>query len=1256
MHVRTSPVVMATAGDPGDIHARQCGTCDGASASCWCVDCSEALCDACLAAHRRVTLTRSHRVLNRQPEGPSLVFPTKFCRIHPSEELKLFCFSCCQLTCRDCQLADHQNHRFDFVSKAVASVKKQLDACMQPFRAQMDASRRSLQDMETRLQVLARCESFMTSKLQKHVDTLMEMLKKRFEEIIKQIQVVYNVERNLISRKMEKVKQLQQSHVPLTEAAEKARSTTNLPTLVGCISQITSQMKDLVDEDSRPPSKMIDVKVITDRNSVEGILNFGKLQVSWIPFSTRQVEPPPSSSSLLPAPPTSTCRPLTCSTATTNSSSVAAPPAGSTSTFIRTGLVSGSGTAASSAPPVRISCSTPPPYSSSSYSSSSVDAMTDFIENNKAVLHPKSSSISKLDPSCGSWGPSAQIPRVPSSNNSLPVPGSTSLPVPASTSFLVPASTSFLVPASTSLPVPASTSLPVPASTSLPVPAVVKSRAAQDIEARNPFLWSLLSQSSPSSSSLSSSSPSSSSPASPSLPSSGLVRGQSSSSCSSSSLTSDVRLQTSTTKGPGRVADRSEGAKPTPSPEPSRGFDSAVRINVLTKSQLESSSDKLFVKFQWMKKNSKSSKSSSSLVPSSPKIKRLLSGKRQPQRIQNQPGSPVRKLNRQASGMESLPSMPSVPPFPSTDLVFSKAVSTAAPPGNIQPLVQLSPSLNQQVLGQNLPPSILLLTNTSQNPVTGSGSGPPSSVSAGPQTLPGNDPSVRWSPEIQNLPESNNLQLLECLISEVGLPSSALKDQQQNPASKQTGKRKEPNRLVQGSSAGIDPPLGCRSSDPTRTGASDQDLIVVLSDDESLPDVYEVQPSVEEVRSFLPPVTVGGSDVEINIVETKPPGFESKPRTLKFIERDIFDEPASPAVSEDRMSTALSEVPELGLKLSSSETSDSDDEDLLSIRTEQLDYGQLCWQPTVSLLRLPLSLPGPGRPLPRYHFILGDKQDELYLQEMEEDDQSSDEDVSEIVTDHDSDVTEDFTILQSTESPLSLEVISCAACGSSSASKICTVCGRGYHRDCHVPPFGPDIWSELVCSLCQDLSDPSDPYSSDRPKSPHGSSLSLQDQRRCETLLLHLKVEGCRHFSQLDLWSDLMLVSERLSHHRSPPYQTPGQVVSDLWDLFSDASQGNALMELQQSFQKRLVETLGSELPSSLRIAPSHGSAPPRGSSPHGSYPRQANAPLDSGENLLSNSKVKVLKKRLKDLLNLQGPATAKRPKSVDPKDQTDQM
>lgn len=37
--------------------------------------------------------------------------PTKFCRVHPSEALKLFCFTCSQFTCRDCQLMDHKSHR-----------------------------------------------------------------------------------------------------------------------------------------------------------------------------------------------------------------------------------------------------------------------------------------------------------------------------------------------------------------------------------------------------------------------------------------------------------------------------------------------------------------------------------------------------------------------------------------------------------------------------------------------------------------------------------------------------------------------------------------------------------------------------------------------------------------------------------------------------------------------------------------------------------------------------------------------------------------------------------------------------------------------------------------------------------------------------------------------------------------------------------------------------------------------------------------
>lgn len=47
----------------------QCSNCDSTSAACWCLDCNEALCTICVSAHRRVTVTRTHRLLHHPPEG-----------------------------------------------------------------------------------------------------------------------------------------------------------------------------------------------------------------------------------------------------------------------------------------------------------------------------------------------------------------------------------------------------------------------------------------------------------------------------------------------------------------------------------------------------------------------------------------------------------------------------------------------------------------------------------------------------------------------------------------------------------------------------------------------------------------------------------------------------------------------------------------------------------------------------------------------------------------------------------------------------------------------------------------------------------------------------------------------------------------------------------------------------------------------------------------------------------------------------------
>ena len=47
-----------------------------------------------------------------------------YCSIHSKEPLKLFCDTCDKLTCRDCQLQQHKDHKYYFVEEAGQKVCK----------------------------------------------------------------------------------------------------------------------------------------------------------------------------------------------------------------------------------------------------------------------------------------------------------------------------------------------------------------------------------------------------------------------------------------------------------------------------------------------------------------------------------------------------------------------------------------------------------------------------------------------------------------------------------------------------------------------------------------------------------------------------------------------------------------------------------------------------------------------------------------------------------------------------------------------------------------------------------------------------------------------------------------------------------------------------------------------------------------------------------------------------------------------------
>ncbi|KAJ8966872.1 hypothetical protein NQ314_003266 [Rhamnusium bicolor] len=109
----------------------KCSSCsDDAIATSYCTDCSEFICDNCVQAHQRLKITKDHTI---KPKEDGLMelhavtngAPTNlFCLNHPHEKLSLFCETCDKLTCRDCQLIEHREHKYKFTNEIASEAKK----------------------------------------------------------------------------------------------------------------------------------------------------------------------------------------------------------------------------------------------------------------------------------------------------------------------------------------------------------------------------------------------------------------------------------------------------------------------------------------------------------------------------------------------------------------------------------------------------------------------------------------------------------------------------------------------------------------------------------------------------------------------------------------------------------------------------------------------------------------------------------------------------------------------------------------------------------------------------------------------------------------------------------------------------------------------------------------------------------------------------------------------------------------------------
>ncbi|XP_035501632.2 E3 ubiquitin-protein ligase TRIM33 isoform X2 [Scophthalmus maximus] len=179
--------------------AQVCTSCeDNAGTIGFCVECGEWLCQTCVEAHQRVKITKDHKIRTKEDadaDASSDSVATSgqrpvFCPIHRQEPLKLFCETCDTLTCRDCQLLEHKEHRYQFLEEAFQHQKAIIESSIAKLQEKKNYVHYSASQVQSRLKELNDTHRKVEHEIKIAVFTLINEINKKGKSLLQQLESV----------------------------------------------------------------------------------------------------------------------------------------------------------------------------------------------------------------------------------------------------------------------------------------------------------------------------------------------------------------------------------------------------------------------------------------------------------------------------------------------------------------------------------------------------------------------------------------------------------------------------------------------------------------------------------------------------------------------------------------------------------------------------------------------------------------------------------------------------------------------------------------------------------------------------------------------------------------------------------------------------------------------------------------------------------------------------------------------------------
>ncbi|KAI5702993.1 hypothetical protein M8J75_006500 [Diaphorina citri] len=195
-----------------DLKCQSCA--EAAVCTSWCVECGEFICDACVQAHQRLKITKDHTIKAKEEgdlkdtQSSSDGSQDVFCSVHLQEKLSLFCETCDKLTCRDCQLTDHRQHKYKFINEMATETKHLIKGLLSEVSYKRVLLKSAMKVIDDRQNLISEKKKRLTQEITEMVKLLTNAINLRGKQLAYKLNEICDSKQKTLNEKKVTLEQL----------------------------------------------------------------------------------------------------------------------------------------------------------------------------------------------------------------------------------------------------------------------------------------------------------------------------------------------------------------------------------------------------------------------------------------------------------------------------------------------------------------------------------------------------------------------------------------------------------------------------------------------------------------------------------------------------------------------------------------------------------------------------------------------------------------------------------------------------------------------------------------------------------------------------------------------------------------------------------------------------------------------------------------------------------------------------------------